>query len=137
MNINEQELKKTLDHLEQIKIYITTSDHERIANCEEYEPSGDELIAWHDQLKLPLPIDAVGANVHELPEEYWTDIFEDFEMSLEEYEEMKTTKEYKTLFNLYSTVYSVMYEAARESGAYYEMEWIEEEEEHDSMRGHV
>jgi hypothetical protein len=132
MNINLDELKKTLEKLQQVKEAVKHSNHDALSvdpDCD-FEPNPEALEAWFTSYDIPL-----GCDDTELPEEYWSSVFNADEVDDAEYEQIKTSEEYKNLLEVYSDVYSDIYTACLEECAYYEREAQEEERYLDSMRG--
>jgi len=135
MKTNNAALDAITKKLLKAKLDIKNSNHDRlyVGDCD-YEPEDECLVEWTKSLGIPMPMEFKYSSVKELPEEYWSEIFGDPETN-EELDAIKSSEEYKSLFELYDEVFSDMYEAATEESAYYENEYQEEQKYYDSMRG--
>lgn len=132
MNINIEELNKALEKLKEVKEAVKHSNHDALSvdsDCD-FEPYPEALQDWFKGYELPQASDD-----SELPEEYWSSVFNADEVDQDEYDRIKLTEEYKNLLEVYSDVYSDIYTACMEECAYYEREAQDHERYLDSMRG--
>jgi hypothetical protein len=139
-HFNEEHYNDTIKTLLSIKQVIADSNHDRMSvdPYSDYEPATEEVEGWLENTNLPAPAESKHSIVYELPKEYWTNIFgEVSSLSQEEELEVRNSKSYLELFNLYSSVYEDLYEAAKEESAYYANEFDEEQEYYNSMRGSI
>lgn len=141
MKINKEELDVTIKKLTKIKLDIKNSDHDRMSVEDfDYSPDDECVISWCEVHKLPTPPSFSGCSVDELPEEYWEAIFGDSKetpLTGEQIEEVMLSEEYKALLSLYDDVFGDLYTAASEEAAYYENEYLIEEQYENSMRGFI
>jgi hypothetical protein len=132
MKINLEELKKTLEKLQKVKEEVKNSKHAALSvdPDSDFEPYEESLTEWFKTLDLPK-----SSFSDEIPEEYWSSIFNIDDEHQDDYELIKTTEEYKNLLKVYVDVYSDIYTACLEECAYYENEAQDYERYLDSMRG--
>lgn len=132
MKINIEELNKTLEKLHKVKEEVKNSKHDALSvdPDSDFEPDEEALTEWFKTLDLPK-----SSFSDELPEEYWSSIFNIDDEHQDDYELIKTTEEYKNILKAYVDVYSDIYTACLEECAYYENEAQDYERYLDSMRG--
>jgi hypothetical protein len=134
-HFNSETYDSTIQTLLAIKRDIANSNHDRMSvdSDSDFEPSSEELDDWLNRMNLPIPSDFEYSIAYELPPKYWTNIFGS-SLSQEEELEVRDSKPYLELFKLYSSVFEDLYEAAKEESAYYENEFLQEQNYENSMR---